>query len=289
MLALSKSEVIMQGPPMVAAVAPSLRLYVQSGPNADTRIECHRLVTLLGSRSGCKVHLRHALVAPVHMGIVQTGGEIIAVDLLTKTGSKLNDLKLEHETLADGDELTVAPWAFRAEIEKREHGGNGDVHTLDLEPSPQLIAFEHVQSGRILQPNRKVCVIGRRPGADIHIDDNRVSRAHALLFVHQGYSVVLDLLSRNRTMVNGEAIHYRQLRDNDVLKIGDSEFRVRLVGSSVGQKKSKDVRVVTPPDTHPPVLQPAIALEDDLVDIQSVESSQRWRIADSLEKAGGKR
>jgi pSer/pThr/pTyr-binding forkhead associated (FHA) protein len=286
---LIDSQATLDGPPLTDPATPSLCLCVQSDVQSGLRIPCRRVVTLIGSRPGCKIHAGHALVAPVHCAIVQSGGQVIAVDLLTKAGTLLNGLKLENEVLNSGDTLAIEPYELRVEIQPKNHNGNGDIHGLDLEPSPQLIALEHVQSGRILQPQRQVCIMGRRPGADIHIDDPHVSRAHALLFVHYGYPVVFDLLSRNQTLVNGEPARYRQLNDNDVLRIGESEFRVRLVGSSVGQKKSKEAQVVIPPGTRPPVAQPAITLEEDLVDIHAVESTQRWRIADSLEKTAAKR
>ena len=284
---MSASNLPMAEIPPVADSAPRLHLVVQKGPQTGTRIPCRRVVTLIGSREGCKVNLRHRRVAPVHAALVNNGTEVIAVDLLTPTGTRLNGLKLQHETLSDGDLLTVDQWELRVEIEQPDSNGNADAHPFDLEPTPNVVALEHLETGRVLQPNRAVCLIGRRNGGDIVLSDNRVSRAHALLVTYFGYPAILDLLTPNGTLVNNASVGFHALKDSDVVTIGDAQFRVRLVGSTVAKRGS---------DNHKPAA-PLITLAEgpvsaDLIDIQQTEGAQSWRIADSLEdleKTAGKR
>jgi hypothetical protein len=62
--------------------------------------------------------------------------------------------------------------------------------------------------------------IGRRPDADVFLDDVTVSRDHALL-VHRGDGWHLDDLgSLNGTYVNRERIESRRLTDADELQVG---------------------------------------------------------------------
>src|SRR3989304_3217537 len=112
--------------PAVADSAPKLNLVVQNGSQSGTRIPCRRVVTLIGSREGCKVNLRHRRAAPVHAALVNNSSEIIAVDLLTPAGTLLNGLKLQHEALSDGDLLTIDQWELRVEIESSDNSGNGN-------------------------------------------------------------------------------------------------------------------------------------------------------------------
>ena len=117
------------------------------------------------------------------------------------------------------------------------------------------------------------------PG-DIHLDDGKVSRVHALLFSYHDHPAICDLMSRNHTFVNDEPVSYHVLKNNDVVKIGDSEFRVRLLGSNMNNKASK----------KPKFPKPEISLEsedhiDDLIDIEEVEGATSWNIADKLEQA----
>jgi pSer/pThr/pTyr-binding forkhead associated (FHA) protein len=247
------------------------------------------VVTLIGSREGCKVNLRHRRAAPVHTALVNNGSEIIAVDLLTPAGTLLNGLQLQHETLSDGDLLTVDQWELRVEIEQPDSNGNGnaDAHPFDLEPTPNVVALEHLETGRVLQPNRAVCLIGRRNGCDIALPDSRVSRAHVLLVNYFGYPAILDLLTPNGTMVNNTPIQFQALKDSDVVTIGDAQFRIRFVGSAVAKRSSTNHKPAAP--------RVALAKEPvsaDLIDIQQTEGAQSWRIADNLEhleKATGKR
>ncbi|MCH7884355.1 MAG: FHA domain-containing protein [Planctomycetes bacterium] len=265
--------------PIVADSAPRLQLVVQSGSQASKTIPCRRIVTLLGTRPGCKIKLQHASVSPVHLALVNNGAKIFAVDLLSHRGAKLNDLKMEQEALQHGDVIDVDPWEFRIEVRQGRTNGQADAHPIELDQTPDVVAMEHLDSGRILQLNREICVIGRRSGCDIHIADDRVSRVHALVLNYFGHPAVCDLLSETGTFVNDERVTYRALKDQDIISIGESRFRVRLVGSKVGEPASKT------PESAPPAIQ--LVDEEvgpDLVDIQAVEGSQRWHVADSLEK-----
>ena len=226
--------------PLVAGSAPLVRLVSQSAAGAETAIACRRVVTLLGSRTGCKLVLPHRRVAAVHAAIVHTGPDVYAVDLVTKYGTLLNGLKLEHERLSDGDRLAICSWELRVTVQQHERTGSADIHPFDLEPTPHVIALEHLATHRILQPNRGVCIIGRRNGCDITVNDNTVSRTHALLFTYFGYAAVFDLLSRNGTFVNGTRVGFRVLQDSDTITVGDTQFRARLV--SPGTKERGDSR-----------------------------------------------
>jgi hypothetical protein len=61
---------------------------------------------------------------------------------------------------------------------------------------------------------------GRCFAADIPLDDQSVSRRHAILFARPSGIRVLDDRSANGTFVNGRRITEAVLRDGDVLVIG---------------------------------------------------------------------
>lgn len=288
------SDATCHGAPFCESAGPALRLTIQHGPQEGTVIECRRVVTLIGSRPGCKVHLDHPLVSPVHIALVNDGGEVHAVDLVSRRGTLLNDLKMEHERLSDGDLLTIDPWVFRVGLGRGAPQNNGRAPSIALEFAPHLIAFEHLESGRILRPDRRVCTVGRRSGCDIQVDDAGVSRAHAVFFVHGEHPAVFDLLSHNGTCVNDDPVQFRALVDQDVVRVGDARFRVRVIVPSSGVPKTKDADQVTRPGAARPSsgsngTAPPIKLEDDLIDIQAVEGSQRWRIADAVKQPVPKR
>jgi pSer/pThr/pTyr-binding forkhead associated (FHA) protein len=269
----------MESIPRLPESAKRVELEVTRGTKIGEKVRCSRVVTLLGSRPGCKLVLRHSGISPVHTAIVNDGTNVTVVDLVSSRGTYLNGLKAEHEALSDGDTLSVEPWEFNVNIQPGRNGDTSDTIPFDLEPTPHVIAFEHVGSGRILQPNRDVCVMGRREGCDIHISSKRVSRAHALLINYQGHPAILDLLSAHHTMVNDESVIFRMLKDLDIVTIADSQFRVRTLQHSTGQSEPAKQAEEELPETDPPV-----KLARDHIDIENVEGSQTWRIADSYER-----
>jgi hypothetical protein len=105
-----------------------------------------------------------------------------------------------------------------------------------------------------------------------------------LLFTYHGHPVIVDLLSRNHTVVNDEPVSFRFLRNEDLLTLGETRFRVRLLGSGTSERAVKVAK------SSDPSLKPAPAPVNpkDLVDIQATEGSQTWHIAEHLEKAGRK-
>lgn len=268
----------------MADSAPRLYL-VQARKDGNRRIHCRRVVTLIGSRPGCKVNLQHRSVTPLHVAIVNDGSQVLAVDLITRQGTLLNGLKMEHERLNDGDVLTIHPWEFRLDIKEPVHSGSADVHPFGLDPAPHVVALEHVITGRLLRLNRDVCVIGRRNGCDIVLADAGVSRIHALLLSYFGKPAVFDLLSTNHTYVNGAQVEFSLLNNDDTVTIGESRFRVRLMDSAVTERASKNNNGGTPA--------PASPQQDDhvndLIDIRATESAQKWGIVENLEKATRKR
>ncbi len=266
--------------PIVVESAARLALVPIRKGNAGKPIVCRRTVTLLGTQAGCKVVLHEKKVSAVHAAIVNTGERILAVDLVTKAGTQLNGLKLEHEELSDGDMLTVGAWSFRVDITAAPRTEHADVHRLGLDPTPHVVALEHIDSGRILQSNRDVCVIGRRSGCDIVISDPQVSRTQCLLFDYQGHPIAFDLLSRNHTLVNDKPISHQQLNDGDIITLGATGFRLRIVESKVGQGGVNGKQNQAAPVTLDPQSIPA-----DEINIETTEKSQRWRIAERLEKA----
>lgn len=269
--------------PLVAESAPKLTLSVVTESGAGQPIPCRHIVTLLGSRPGCKIVLPHKKVSPVHMALVHTGSQVFAVDLLSQEGTRLNDLKMLVERLGQDDTLAIGPWRFQVSLEGGDRNGNADIHTFGLEPSPQVIALEHLASHRVLRLDREVCVLGRRSGCDIHVADNAMSRAHALIFNYFGHPVLVDLLSRNHTFVNGEPTLYHELHHDETVTVGETRFKVKLVGSKTVERVAKGVAGVNGPVKV--VNEPT---GPDLIDIQATEGSQRWHIADSFAKVVGK-
>lgn len=80
--------------------------------------------------------------------------------------------------------------------------------------------------------DKPVFKIGRDPGSDISIDDGLVSKAHAVIEVVASSEregeveyFIKDLDSTNNTFLNEHAITHKQLRNNDIIRIGLNNFK----------------------------------------------------------------
>jgi diguanylate cyclase (GGDEF)-like protein len=99
--------------------------------------------------------------------------------------------------------------------------------------------------GKKYELDRPGLIVGRSSGADIRVDQETVSRAHAELG-GDGRSVsIRDLGSTNGTWVNEERVEEAELGDHDLIKIGATIFKF-LSGSNAERAYFEEIyRVMT--------------------------------------------
>ncbi|MDH5455848.1 MAG: FHA domain-containing protein [Gammaproteobacteria bacterium] len=105
-----------------------------------------------------------------------------------------------------------------------------DVPLLDdvVEPeSPHLIISHNGQVVQEVTLDSARTLLGRSALSDVVIENQYVSKQHAMLVRSDGGLVLLDLKSRNGTYVNSRRVQSQVLRSNDVISIGD--FRIKVV------------------------------------------------------------
>jgi pSer/pThr/pTyr-binding forkhead associated (FHA) protein len=103
---------------------------------------------------------------------------------------------------------------------------------LDERVRHQALPARPARSGRYIEvqgPGRQALLlslehgvthIGRGLHADLRLDENSVSRRHAILVNRQSGVRLLDDRSSNGTFVNGRRITQTELRSGDVLVLG---------------------------------------------------------------------
>ena len=92
-----------------------------------------------------------------------------------------------------------------------------------------LIQFTENGAGIKLSIEKQRTTIGRGADNDISLDDELVSKEHAVLEVICSEEkidfVIQDLKSTNHTFVNNEPVDLHKLKDGDLIRIGVSDFR----------------------------------------------------------------
>ena len=109
-----------------------------------------------------------------------------------------------------------------------------DATTERLLASPAPGRYLAVASGggesRLLPLGPGATHIGRSWATDVRLEDQAVSRRHAIVFVTADSVRILDDRSANGTRVNGRCVTGAELADGDVIQVG----RVVLIYREVG-------------------------------------------------------
>ena len=103
-----------------------------------------------------------------------------------------------------------------------------------------LVVFYGQSLGRRYFLNKPLQIIGRSDTAHIQVDQDSVSRQHARLTTTQGRSFIHDLDSTNGTFVNNLRVEESELRDGDLLRVGQTIFKY-LSGSNIENKYHEEI------------------------------------------------
>jgi FHA domain len=89
-----------------------------------------------------------------------------------------------------------------------------------LAPFGHYLAFADDGTELLVPLDSKVTHIGRGLTSDVRIEEQRVSRSHAILVRHGHGTRLLDNRSANGTFVNGRPVIATNIADGDVIRIG---------------------------------------------------------------------
>lgn len=87
-----------------------------------------------------------------------------------------------------------------------------------------LVKEEGQESARVFRLSKAITRIGRSSTSEIMLQDNSISRKHAVIEKKDKKYVLIDNNSRNTTRVNGVAVARRTLREGDRIGFGNVEM-----------------------------------------------------------------
>jgi pSer/pThr/pTyr-binding forkhead associated (FHA) protein len=135
--------------------------------------------------------------------------------------------------------------------------------------TPKLTILTGKLEGKSL-PLKGPIVVGRQPGVKLRLSDVKVSREHSKIFEQGGEWFVVDLNSRNGTLVNDAPVTRRALHDGDEITIGETRMRFVLpkpaapeveVKTAAPQAEVIDLR-------KKPEAAPAGAISADMIEVK---------------------
>ncbi|HMB96594.1 MAG TPA: FHA domain-containing protein, partial [Tepidisphaeraceae bacterium] len=181
-------------------------------------IQLLRPVWVIGSRSNARLHLVSHTVSKAHALLVRSNGRFYIRDLASRAGTLINGEGIHEADLTDGDQIQIGSFSFQFIAGEDEGRPRRIVET-------ELAKLEVTGSDYPLPLDQRVLLIGRRSACDIHLLEETVSIAHAVIFEMDGRWFVRDLGSRTGTYVNGVSTHQHRLSFGDLIHIGDTDLR----------------------------------------------------------------
>jgi two-component system cell cycle response regulator len=110
-----------------------------------------------------------------------------------------------------------------------------------------LVLIYGLELGRKYGLEQPTVILGRSSKADVHVDQESVSRNHAKI-INTGKSMILrDLGSTNGTYVNDQPVDEYVLRDGDFVKIGRTIFKF-LSGGNIENSYHEEIYRLTTVD-----------------------------------------
>jgi pSer/pThr/pTyr-binding forkhead associated (FHA) protein len=95
------------------AAQPEVALEFLNGPSQSMIKPVHRVLSLIGSASGCKFRLTDSSVSRFHGSLLQTSAGLWIVDLLGQNGITINDVPVRSSRLIDGDIVKIGRYQIR--------------------------------------------------------------------------------------------------------------------------------------------------------------------------------
>jgi two-component system, NtrC family, response regulator AtoC len=109
------------------------------------------------------------------------------------------------------------------------------------EKRPFLVLYSDDRSRLLEFPEGGVLLVGRDPECEVRLEDTKVSRRHARLYLEDGLLFVEDLGSKNRTRVNGVPIDGSlRLGNGDEVGVGSASLVVSSLCLSLGEHRILD-------------------------------------------------
>jgi hypothetical protein len=101
-----------------------------------------------------------------------------------------------------------------------DHRARARAISARLAPGGRYLAFRSGKETKLIRLEPKITHLGRGLTADLRFEDPRVSRTHAIIIRHGGFTRVLDNRSTGGTYVNGRRVVAGNIDSGDVIRMG---------------------------------------------------------------------
>lgn len=195
----------------------------------------HKDSIAIGRSADADLSIPYQFISSRHFELRRTGDEFTITDLNSTNGTLVNSKPLppnQPEPIRDSSIIRIGDDSFGVSL------GLTFINPHE-QPAPQEGYLVTAQT--MLVPQAKPVLIGRDPEADIHLNESNVSRKHAAIRNLNERYILEDLNSTNGTYVNDRRVQSIDLKDGDLIEIGN--FLLTFANGQVTPYQSSGMRL----------------------------------------------
>lgn len=204
----------------------------------------------IGRHVSCDIVLDDDAVSRLHARVERTEGGFALTDLGSSNGFRVNGERTTHRLLVPGDIVHMGDCVLRFEgdIETiapddarrmMETSTDFPVPVLDAESGPRVVVHTPGRTWEV-PLNGDRLTIGREHDNDIVLDEQGVSRYHAVIERHDASCTVRDLNSRNGTWVGPARITRTVLNDHESFRIATASFVLKMGSAAPAAREERE-------------------------------------------------
>ena len=212
-----------------------------AGPRAGQTVNIGAKTISIGRSPDNDIVVDDPTVSRHHARITVQDGKYQVQDLGSTSGTRVGGKDVTLAQIASGDTIKLGNTEigfngagkyqekFPAREEAKAPVGNpGDTRVINKPASAMawLAMTSGSDTGSTYKLREGSNHIGREPGDGLSVDDQYMSRKHAVIRVENGTMSLYDLGSTGGTRVNGKELGARTISANSLIRVGETELRV---------------------------------------------------------------
>jgi pSer/pThr/pTyr-binding forkhead associated (FHA) protein len=201
-----------------------VELIFVKGPKAGECITLTKDRISIG-RLGCDLELNHPKVSRQHAFIRCVDGRVTIKDNRSSNGTYVNGRRTTSAVLRDGDEVRIGEHVFRLQV--RATAAKPGEQPTRRQLISRFLIEDRTSGVRRLEFAGDHLTIGRSEKCKLVLDDDELSRRHAVIKYRNGSFEIEDLGSANGTYLNCEAVQTAGLKRGDRIEMGGLEIAVQ--------------------------------------------------------------
>ena len=177
---------------------------------------------IIGRASQCDIFIHDGRASRKHceVGHDRDKNAYYLRDLNSYNGTYLNEKKVSFSLLRAGDKIRIGKTSFTFSLEAQD--GEDPSDRVSTPAASYLVIHVPKKKPRIHKLMLKPCLLGRLSSNDVCLQDAQVSSKHAEIFLKENEWWIRDLRSRNGVFVNNRRIDVFNLKQGDVIRLGET-------------------------------------------------------------------